>query len=650
MSTFALAAAGLVLVTLVVLALLRPTVSLATLVALDVSNINGVIADHLGTSPYKPQLAVALLALLVLACRKRFTFARSPVLLGLLVLMAGFCLSLVNAADPAVSERLLLAHSRDLFYFLVVFALMLSTRSLTLVAKASVLILGALAALTVVHEFVLHDAGDLFGLSRVPLVQEGGALTPRHAGTSSDVNFWARLLILFAPLAMSLLAISRTSRGRLLWLGCTLSLLIGIYLTQSRGGFIALLIGLVLWLALAGGRYRKAILFLPIALVVIVPLTGIGSRLQTLVATAAGSAASGDPSVLTRKRLQLDAWHMFVDRPVFGHGIGSYGTLFPSYDRLSNAYQPVDIVVAAHNFYLEQAADGGVVLLLAWAIFIGTMLFAAVRSLSITRDSALNASRFLSVGIISGVAGWAVASVFLHLSDFRALLVVAAMAAVVDVRTRQLAQPRPMPLISIQQPSGRLAITGLLAVSVIAAGGLVFVLMNRGQTYSNTATLAVVPSSQTVDGSTAYQVDVVSRGVIVPTLTEVLIDSVTTADLQRLVPAGERDPVAVTVAQSRLGGSIVVSVTGRTQDVATDLGAAAVTLCKAKIADLNSSYQLTGTMNISKPSNGAPGWAVPPLAAVTLLALVLAVTRWLNLGRNDPPPRRAARFAGMEAG
>ena len=47
--------AGLLLAAFVVLAIRFPRVSLLTLVALDVSNINGVIAEQVGISPYKPQ-------------------------------------------------------------------------------------------------------------------------------------------------------------------------------------------------------------------------------------------------------------------------------------------------------------------------------------------------------------------------------------------------------------------------------------------------------------------------------------------------------------------------------------------------------------------------------------------------------------------
>lgn len=641
MSTVAVVVAAVLLVALGTLALARPTVSLVTLVVLDVSNLNGVIADQLGTSPYKPQLALAILALLVLAIRGRFRMAWSPVLLGLLILYTGFCLSFLHAAAPAVSQGLLLGRARDLFYFLVLFALILSTQSLTLVVRVTVAALAALAGLTVVHEFVLHNAGDLFGLSRVPLVQQDGALTARHAGTSSDVNFWGRLLILFTPLSASLVAVARTWRSQMFWAGCTLSLLVGVYLTQSRGGFIAAFVALVSWLALAGGRYRRAILLLLGVLIVLVPVSGIGSRLLSLLSAAQGASTSGDPSVIERKRLQVDALHMFLAQPDFGHGIGSYVTLFPTYDRLSNAYRPVDIVVAAHNFYLEQAADGGVVLLLCWGIFFGTVLFAASRALRITGNALDPLSRMLSVGVISGALGWGVASLFLHLSDFRALLLLAAMAAVLDVRARQLAVPRLASSAPTRVGLPRAATLALGGVSVLAAGGIFAVFTHTAPTWTDTATLAVVPSSRIANGSTAYEVDVVSRGVIVPTLAEVLRESVTAASLERQAAAAGHAPVKVSVVQSRLGGSIILTVTGDGQQATADLGAAAVTVSKSTVTELNSSYQLTGNMNAPKRTEGVSSWAALPLAAVIVLSAMASIRG--GHARRELAARRLAR-------
>jgi len=634
--TAALAVGGLLaLLGLLVLALVKPETTLLVLVALDISNINQVIADHVGISPYRPLLALALVALFVLVRRRRFRLRWSPVTLGLLILYAGFCLSLVNAADPVASQSLLLSRGRDLLYYLVVLALVLSLDKLWAVAAVSVLVLSGLAGLTGVHEFLLGNKGDLFGLSSVPLVQEGSAFTQRHAGTSSDVNFWSRLLILLTPLSLSLWAAGRGRWPRLLWLGCAVSLLLGVYLTQSRGGFIALFVAVVVWLLLAGGRYRTSVLFIPLALVVLVPLTGIGSRLQTLTAVASSSTATADQSVVTRERLQIDALRMFADSPLTGHGIGSYGSLFPRYDRLANYYQPVDIVVAAHNFYLEQAADGGVFLLLAWAIFLGTLVLAALRTRARALRSGDDTARFLAVGIVAGIVGWAIASVFLHLSDFRALLVVAVLAAALDLRSSGV----PPVVTTTDRPAPISA--RLLACVLAGAGAIAFVgvLSTSDTTYVSQTTLGV-ETRRTADPSTAYQLDVASRGQIVPTLAAVVDKSLSGAGPGR---SGTGDTsVVVGVAQSRLGGAVLVTVTAASDADARRAAAAAVELGRARVAALQDDYVLKGEVGAVRPITPLRRRALLPLGLFVVAAVAVAVRR--------RPAARPPLGAGLLAG
>lgn len=615
-----------------VLVVLRPQVSLLTLVVLDVSNVNGVVAEQIGTSPYRPQLALAVLVLAVMFFRRQLRWRWSPVHLGLMVLVAGFCFSFVHAADPGTSTALLGERVRDVFYCLVVFTLTLSTGSVRSVVRGSVLVLAALAGLTAVHEFVLGNAGDLFGLSQVPLVREGGASTARHAGTSSDVNFWARLLILFTPLSMSLLAAARTGWSRFVWAGWTVALFLGVYLTQSRGGFIALFIAVVCWLALAGGRFRRSIAAIPLLLLVLVPLSGIGSRLMTLV-SATGESGGEDLSVLTRKRLQLDAWHMFLDQPLFGHGIGSYGALFTQYDRTANTYLPVDIVVAAHNFYLEQASDGGVVLLLAWLVFAGTVVFAALRARRLTLVSRDHATlRLLAVGVLGGVVGWAIASVFLHLSDFRALLLMAAIAAVLDLDARRLAVPVQPVAVVRRRP----ALVPAVAVAVVVgAVGVSVGLLTAPTVYTSSTTLAVEASSDAVDGGSAYQVDVLSRGTIVPTFAQLLDRSVTASDV--VTDGADADRVGVSIAESPLGGSVVVTTQAPSQVLATRAGERAVALSKKTVADLAAGYQLTGTPQDASRST-QPGLSLA-VAAVPAVLAGLVVWWWR---------RRTTRAGGVE--
>ncbi len=632
MTGFTLVAFGVIGLAVAALALVRPQVALILLVAFDVSNLNGVVANLVGQSPYKAQLALALLVAGVVLVRSRFRIAWSPVLLGVGILFAGFCLTLLTAADPAASQALLMERVRDLVYFVTVYVLVTTTDSVKQVAQTAVLMLAGLAGLTIVHEFVLHNSGDLFGLSQVPIAQEGGAYTARHSGTSADVNFWARLLILISPLAYSLFASATRRWAQIVWAGCAVSLLGGIYLTQSRGGFIAILIAIVCWLALAGGLYRRLLLVLPVVLVILVPLSGVASRL--------GSVSGGDASVTERSRLQLDAWWMFLDSPLLGHGIGSYGSIFGQYDRLVDNYQPVLIKVAAHNLYLEQAADGGIVLLLAWGLFIGTILVAALRARALSAGDPT--TRFLAIGVVAGLVGWLIASVFIHLSDFRALLLIAGISAALDVRARARAAGLP----AMQAVPARPRRDPLVALATLAALGVLGVAASAflaGQgSYQNSATMAVVPTATKADGSAAYQLDVVSRGVIVPTLATVLNRSVTAADVAaavgRPVPAG----LQLEFEPSANGGAVTMTVTARNPEDAADFGSAALTLAKERTTLIEPSYQLKGELTGVTPVPRPGSW----LLALSLTCLVVAaaglVRRSKIRRRRESAPRQSS--------
>lgn len=596
----------------VALAVVYPRLAIIMLVGIGAPNLNVAITAQTGVSPYLAELGLAAFVLVVMAKRRMLRLAWSPVITGILVLYAAFWVSLSTAVDPVAAAGVMSERSKELVFFALVFALALSIDQILVVPATAVTVVAALAALTAVHAFVLGGQGDLGGLSNIPISLEPGAYTARYSGTSPDPNFWARLLVLLLPTAMSFAALSRGWR-RAYWSACAAALLVGIYLTQSRGGFIAVAVAIVIWLALAAGRYRQSLFVLPLVGAVLVPLTGVASRLSTLGDVAGSSTATADLSVVTRARLQLDALHMFVDSPLTGKGLGSFGTEFAKYDRLSNFYQSVDIVVAAHNFYLEQAADGGIVLLLGWAVFFGTILFAALRA------RALSGSRspagLMALGVIGGIVGWLVASVFLHLSDFRAVLILAAVAAVVDIRARSGSAPPPLRVI--KPPSRRATRIGAAAVAVVFAVVALGVALAPVREYSSTTTLAILPASKTVDGLTAYDLDLVSRDLLSPTFARVLQSRVTPATIGTAA-GGPAAAVEVTTAPSRLGGAVVVTVRGRDAGQVVDASAAAAVLSTDVIAQLQTPWVVVGqpTPPVVVPTELR--WAAAPLALVAL--------------------------------
>ena len=134
---------------------------------------------------------------------------------------------------------------------------------------------------------------------------------------------------------------------------------------------------------------------------------------------------------------------------------------------------------------------------------------------------------------------------------------------------------------------------------MLSVAGLVLSLTGR-VAYRKEATLAVVPAATRASGSNAYQLDVVSRGIIVPTLATLLDSSVTTAELERSSGASAAD-ASVTVDPSDSGRRPACPVTAPSRASADALGTAAVALAKQpRSTTLDTGYQLSGEMAASR--------------------------------------------------
>ena len=652
-----LVVAAVVGVALVWLALLRPTMVLVLAVFMDATGINVAIDDDTGFSPFKPLLGLVALALFVMWRQKKLRFGWSPVLTAVLILYATWMVTVTISVDPTVSKTLFADYAVGLIYFSLIYVLVLSTGSWREMLSAMVGGLAALGALTVFHQVVLHNVGSLYGLSNVPLVKEDGALTPRHSGTAYDVNFWGRTMVFMVPMALTLWAINRRL-VKLFWLASFFALLGGLFLTQSRGGFLAVLPAIVVWFLLAGRRYRRMLAYFPLVLAVAVPFSGVGGRLATLFQLSSTSnQAAQDPSLVTRARFAQAAWRMFLDSPVFGHGMGTYGTLFPSYDRYSDLGDPVDIVVAAHNFYLEQAADGGIMLLTAWGIFFGTIFFLSWRIWHNARELNLVREQTMAVGIAAALTGWMAASVFLHLSDIRVMLAVAALTASIDLRLRwQVAAKVNVPLEDqpvVVEPVGAgvsprvvFARVALPVALVALAGGIFFVGRGAPTTWQAEQELRVASATDTGDGLTSYQTDLVTRGQLVPSFAAIADsrDAAAAAVKAAGLSSEQGHGVMVVMAVSRQGGGILITATAPEKEVATKVATAAGQLAAVRVADLRTPYYL------QQPTRPIPVATHPGLsigAGMLGLAVVLPILAFVFRRRRGDSNDAAAFDDGI---
>ena len=416
------------------IALLRPRVALLLLVAVTVTNTSTVVGERGGIGLYLMALILALASLVLGVARGELRPAWSPVFLLAALFVGTRALSLLWASDPGAGLPVVVSAAKDSVFLVVVTMLLSGTSGGVRVTRLVVACIALLAAVTLVNEFVLHNATELAGFSRVPLTDELGAATSRHSGPEEDPNFWARSLVLFLPLALSLAAADSTRRRRM-WALAAAAMVGAVYLTQSRGGFIACAAAALAWLALAGARYRKLLVAVPVAgVVILLAVPGISSRLLTLRDLGSSGGQSGDPSLAGRVASQRTALDMFLDHPGTGVGAGNFEVLQPEYRRREGlAAKPV----APHNTYLELASEGGVLGLLGWLAFYGGAAFVALRALVVVRRLEPSPGRsqmaVCLVGVLAALVGWGVASAFLPLGGFRNLLTVVALAAAVDI-------------------------------------------------------------------------------------------------------------------------------------------------------------------------------------------------------------------------
>ncbi|MBA3909122.1 MAG: hypothetical protein C0524_04360 [Rhodobacter sp.] len=156
-----------------------------------------------------------------------------------------------------------------------------------------------------------------------------------------------------------------------------------IALTQSRGGFICLLVLSIL--ALRPSRRNILIVLgsVPVLGLLLAPLVPAEFTLRVMAAFSDVKAlVSGygnvlDTAIAGRVSEMLAAWHVFLERPWLGSGYATFESLYQDtarrYDLMARGADR-----QAHNLYLEILAETGLAGLLAYASMIAFAIFSAL--------------------------------------------------------------------------------------------------------------------------------------------------------------------------------------------------------------------------------------------------------------------------------
>jgi O-antigen ligase len=212
--------------------------------------------------------------------------------------------------------------------------------------------------------------------------------------------------------------------------------LVAFVLTQSRGGIFGLAVALLAAVVFAG-RARPRVL----AVVLTAVAAGLGYYLGYKPAHVFESGSTGGLSATSSGR--LDEWRValriFGNRPVGGVGLGNYQVVEPSYAtqtlNLTFSRYIVTFRQAAHNTYLQIAAELGVVGLLLFGAVLAVPVRLAARALS--RLDGLDDLEFHARGLLAGALGMLAAYFFLSAEFEKQLWLVLGLLACVPALLRQ---------------------------------------------------------------------------------------------------------------------------------------------------------------------------------------------------------------------
>ena len=255
-------------------------------------------------------------------------------------------------------------------------------------------------------------------------------------------NHFAGFAEILIPVALVPLVLGKVRRERLFLVGLfVLAPIIALFLSASRVGIICFVVELVVLFALLFVRRIRSKYMLAGGVLVLVAILAVSWIGVQDVLQRFKDYKAFDVSIGKRATMRQDTWHIFLDHPVLGTGLGTLEMVFPPYETGYDA----KIVNHAHNDYLEAMAETGVPGALCCAWFLAVLILESVRGLK-ELGSSFGAALNLS-GLV-GCCGILVHSLFdfnLHIPANALLFFVAAYLATCRVQNSAPGAPEYAP-------------------------------------------------------------------------------------------------------------------------------------------------------------------------------------------------------------
>jgi len=257
----------------------------------------------------------------------------------------------------------------------------------------------------------------------------GGRLDGILGGNYGDPNDIALTIILVLPLCLGLLFLTRNLFWKLFWFISVIVMTYAVFLTGSRGGFVAFVVvtAVCLWEFAIRGRRRYLLLVTAAVSVILWQVAGgmLAERLKGTFEVKEGVSYS---SAQSRQQLFWRSIDITNEHPFFGVGPGNF-------EQVSGQWH------TTHNSLTLMSSEGGIPALILYALILWSgfkNLRATIRLSPGRRESSV-----LARALCASLAGYAVGSLFLSWSYmFLPYILVAYTTALFSIELKSSAQSR----------------------------------------------------------------------------------------------------------------------------------------------------------------------------------------------------------------
>ncbi len=268
----------------------------------------------------------------------------------------------------------------------------------------------------------------VFGLATYALGISSQLQGGRPNGGAGDPNFFALYQVIAVPPTLALAVSTGRRRARIVFVTAAFILIASIFVSESRGGLLALTAVMLLVVVLPArvifrSRRQKATLLIALVFAGTFAFAATGASVVGRVE----SVRTSDPTGSGRLDLWRAGWTSIKDRPVLGVGYGSFSAAVPQllHETPGIDFRHIELrpdrASGAHSVYLGTLAELGI----PGLIFFLCLLLTTVRQLIRTGRKAREAgatfvARVANMLLLS-LLGWAVAATFLSTETSRSL-------------------------------------------------------------------------------------------------------------------------------------------------------------------------------------------------------------------------------------